>query len=137
MALASTSTKSGFIDIAVNLTDPVFRGNYHGKQAHPDDFDSMMARARTAGVCHQIVTGGSLQESKEALELCRSYPDLTSTCGCHPTRAGEFDSYEGGAKAYLTALDQLLQDNAVTIHGKGKGKAVAVGECGLGERYRS
>lgn len=39
---------------------------------HADDFDDMMRRAREAGVTAQMITGGSLQESKEALELCVS-----------------------------------------------------------------
>ena len=32
----------------------------------------MMRRSREAGVIAQIITGGSLQESKEALQLCVS-----------------------------------------------------------------
>lgn len=37
-----------------------------------DDFSAVMQRARDAGVVSQIVTGGSLKESKQALALCTS-----------------------------------------------------------------
>lgn len=59
--------------------------------------------------------------------------ELTCTVGCHPTRSGEFDQHPDGKEGYLAALAAVLESHAVTLHGKGKGKAVAVGECGLGE----
>jgi Tat protein secretion system quality control protein TatD with DNase activity len=52
---------------------------------------------------------------------------LYATVGCHPTRSTEFDKYRGGPDAYLQALDKLLECNL-----NGRGRAVAVGECGLG-----
>lgn len=51
-----------------------------------------------------------------------------ATVGCHPTRSAEFDKFKGGPEAYLNALDDILRDNI-----KGNGRAVAVGECGLGD----
>lgn len=56
----------------------MFRGNYHGKQSHVDDFDRVMERARKAGVVAQIVTGGSLTESLEAQKLCDKGERTTS-----------------------------------------------------------
>lgn len=50
-----------------------------------------------------------------------------ATVGCHPTRSKEFDEYPGGPEAYLQALDSLISAN---LHGKGR--VVAIGECGLG-----
>ncbi|KIJ68207.1 hypothetical protein HYDPIDRAFT_106359 [Hydnomerulius pinastri MD-312] len=114
-----------FIDIGVNLTDPVFRGVYHGKNKHEDDFSAMLERSRLAGVKNMIITGGSLQESKHALDLARQY-GLYATVGCHPTRSKEFDRYHGGPDAYLLALDKLIEG-----HLSGKGRVVAIGECGL------
>ncbi|KAL0951430.1 hypothetical protein HGRIS_008122 [Hohenbuehelia grisea] len=114
-----------FIDIAVNLTDPIFRGEYRGKQKHEDDFDAMLDRSRAAGLKSMIVTGGSLEESKQALDVANKY-DLYATVGCHPTRSAEFDSYEGGPEAYLQGLDKLLEENV-----RPNGRAVALGECGL------
>ncbi|TRM66387.1 hypothetical protein BD626DRAFT_546670 [Schizophyllum amplum] len=109
----------------VNLTDPVFRGKYHGKRKHDDDFSAVLDRAKAAGVQSMIITGGSLHESKEALDLASKH-GLYSTVGCHPTRASDFDKYKDGPEGYLRALDDLLASNV-----KGKGAAVAIGECGL------
>ncbi|KAI5898350.1 Mg-dependent DNase [Schizophyllum commune H4-8] len=116
---------SSQFNFIVNLTDPVFRGRYHGKRKHDDDFSSMLERARAAGVRGLIITGGSLHESQEALDLARAH-GLHATVGCHPTRSAEFDKYKAGPEGYLKALDEVLSQNT-----KGKGPAVAVGECGL------
>ncbi|TFK56549.1 Mg-dependent DNase [Heliocybe sulcata] len=120
-----TQGKFRFIDIGVNLTDPVFRGVYRGKRKHDDDLQAMLDRSRSAGVKSMIITGGSLKESKEALELAKQL-GLYATVGCHPTRSTEFEKYAGGPDAYLSALDTLIES-----HLNGKGRVVAVGECGL------
>lgn len=39
----------------------------------PDDLDMVLERSRLAGVKSMIITGGSLHESKEALELARTH----------------------------------------------------------------
>lgn len=54
---APTATDRKYCDIGVNLTDGMFRGNYHGSQAHADDFNLVLERARTVGVKEMIVTG--------------------------------------------------------------------------------
>ncbi|EMD41932.1 hypothetical protein CERSUDRAFT_90521 [Gelatoporia subvermispora B] len=109
----------------MNLTDPIFRGIYRGKQKHADDLEAMLERSRVAGVLSMLITGGSLEESREALELARQY-DLYATVGCHPTRSGQFDEHPEGPSAYLLELEKLISE-----HSTGRGRAVAVGECGL------
>ena len=127
----------------VNLTESVFRGLYHGKRKHdgelirgqtfaivvqsyPDDMQAMLERSRAAGVRSMIITGGSLHESKEALELA-SQLAFYATIGCHPTRSKEFEEFPAGPAGYLEELDKLI-----AAHLTGKGRVVAVGECGLG-----
>jgi len=111
-----------FADIGVNLTDPVFRGRYRGRQKHDDDLSHVLERSKRAGVESMIITGGSLNESKLALGLAKEH-NLYATVGCHPTRSTEFEKDPSG---YLQALDEL-----VGAHLSGPGRAVAIGECGL------
>ena len=61
------------------------------------------------------------------MELIGHVIGLYATIGCHPTRSGQFDKFKGGPSAYLDALDKLIEK-----HLRGKGRVVAVGECGLG-----
>jgi TatD DNase family protein len=94
------------IDIGANLTHESFGA----------DRDTVLERARAAGVVQQIVTGASREGSHAALELARHYPDeLFATAGVHPHHATE---YTEEADAELRAL--LRAD-----------EVVAVGECGL------
>ncbi|PWN26913.1 hypothetical protein BDZ90DRAFT_221469 [Jaminaea rosea] len=118
-----------YIDIGANLLDGMYRGKYQGKKYHEPDLDAVLSRARKANVVAQIVTSGSLSESRQSISLC-SQPgkeDLYCTVGCHPTRSKEVAKHPGGLKAYMAALDELL-----TEHSKHNGgRVVAVGECGL------
>ncbi|GJP59398.1 hypothetical protein CLOP_g11765 [Closterium sp. NIES-67] len=112
------------IEIAANLTDGMFQGCYHGKQAHPPDLQAVLSRAWEAGVEKIIITGGSLEESRAALALAETDNRLYCTIGVHPTRCSEFDA-SGDPQQHLQSLLKLAED------GKAKGKVVAVGECGL------
>lgn len=96
-----------------------------------DDLEAMLERCRAAGVKSMIITGGSLHESREALELAKQL-GYYATIGCHPTRSAQFDKFRGGPEAYLAALDTLIAENL-----EGKGRVVAVGECGLGMMSQS
>ncbi|KAG2683127.1 hypothetical protein I3760_10G018300 [Carya illinoinensis] len=118
------------IDIAVNFTDGMFKGIYNGKQCHLPDIAAVLNRAWSAGVDRVIVTGGSLQESKEALAIAETdvhfFPTgrLFCTVGVHPTRCKEFEE-SGDPEKHFQALLTLAKE------GIEKGKVVAIGECGL------
>jgi len=62
-----------------------------------------------------IVTAGTLEESREALELAKSHPNLYSTVGVHPTRCNEFfggsgSSSGGDPEAHVAALAAVLEE---------------------------
>lgn len=67
------------IDIAVNLTDPMFQGKYHGRKRHDPDLPAVLERAKGKGVERILITGTSLEESREALNMAKQYSELFHT----------------------------------------------------------
>ena len=61
-----------FIDVGANLVDTMFQGEYRGSQKHEPDLDVVLERAWAAGLEKIVVTGTSLAESRQALEVCTS-----------------------------------------------------------------
>ncbi|KZV83150.1 Mg-dependent DNase [Exidia glandulosa HHB12029] len=126
--MSAEAEPSAFLErlkFIVNLTDPVFRGIYHGHKKHDDDMHAVLERAQNAGVKSMIITGTSLSESREAVRLAKEF-GFFCTVGCHPIRSREFETFEGGPVAYLQELDDLIRENL-----EGRGRVVAIGECGL------
>lgn len=93
------------VDIGVNLAHDSFDA----------DRTAVMKRAREAGVARMIVTGSTLQSSRDALRLAQGDDALFATVGVHPHHAAELDD------AQLVELAALARQPG----------AVAVGECGL------
>ncbi|KAJ5081576.1 TatD family [Penicillium alfredii] len=115
-----------YVDIGINLSDPVFRGNYHGKQAHEDDLDDVIQRARDVGCSKFMVTGSDLEESKHAVAIASKYPGFCyATVGVHPCQAKLFDEHPGGAPKMLQELRTLAEESIQAGH------TVAFGEIGL------
>nr|DAD28978.1 TPA_asm: hypothetical protein HUJ06_030446 [Nelumbo nucifera] len=108
----------------IRMIDGMFKGVYNGKQCHVADIPSVLSRAWSAGVDRIIVTGGSLEESREALAIAETDGRLFCTVGVHPTRCKEFEE-SGDPEKHFQALLSLAKE------GVEKGKVVAVGECGL------
>jgi len=94
------------IDIGVNLTHESF---HH-------DLADVLLRASRAGVHRMIITGTSVQATRDALALHALHPDrLFATAGLHPHHASEFDADTAAA------LRELACQRGI----------VALGECGL------
>ena len=80
------------------------------------DLDAVIERAGNAGVKQIIVTGTSIEDSSQAIRLCRQYPDqLLCTVGVHPHHASDWTPDSAG-------ILRDLADNACVR---------AVGETGL------
>lgn len=60
------------IDIGANLTDPMYQGIYHGSQKHQSDLDKVLERSWANNLSKIIITAGSVNESKKALEIART-----------------------------------------------------------------
>lgn len=94
------------IDIGVNLASSQFTV----------DCADVIARARSSGMVHMVLTGTSVEGSEATEKLQKQYPDLTSfTAGVHPHYAKTF------TREARKRLNALWANPA----------CVAVGECGL------
>jgi TatD DNase family protein len=118
--------KLRYADVGINLGDPVFRGNYRGKQAHEDDLESVVQRALDVGCTKLMVTGSDLKESRRAIELAKHFPGICyATVGVHPCSTQQFDTHKGGMQGMLSDLRKLVLD------AQEAGRVVAFGEFGL------
>lgn len=112
MATNMTSTHS-LIDIGANFTHKSLKHN----------LSQILDRASKAQVSHVIITGTSLQGSREAIDISEKYNQqqqavkLYSTVGIHPHDATRHSKYN-----YREQLVDLLKRHK---------NIVAVGECGL------
>ncbi|GAB1313600.1 hypothetical protein MFIFM68171_03810 [Madurella fahalii] len=90
-APALTTYTPRYIDIGINLADPIFRGRYHGKSRHPDDLKAVVGRAVEVGCTKLIVTGSSFKSSRDALKLAKEFPGTVfATAGIHPCSSSIF-----------------------------------------------
>ncbi|GFP84818.1 putative deoxyribonuclease tatdn1 [Phtheirospermum japonicum] len=120
--------------IAVNFTDGMFRGMYNGKPHHVADIAAVLSRAWSTGVDRSIVTGGSLEESKEALAIAQ-----TDGRFIHSTLPlAEFDDSGDPVEHFnplLSLAKEGVEEGKVTIYfdanADNSSKVVSIGECGL------
>lgn len=109
MSSAMTQCYENYIivDVGANLTN----------KKNSRDLDSVIQRAKDAGVQKIMVTGASIRSSKEALRLTRIYPGtLYSTAGVHPHDAKSWENPDT-----LQELESIATNP----------ECVAIGECGL------
>lgn len=85
----------------------MYQGEYHGTKYHEPDLDAVLSRAWQSGVQKIIITAGTLEESRRALELAKTDERLFCTVGVHPTRCREFEAYPEGPEAYMAQLSAV------------------------------
>ncbi|KAI1400705.1 hypothetical protein F4819DRAFT_487276 [Hypoxylon fuscum] len=91
--IAESGYKPRYIDIGINLADPIFRGQYHGTQRHPDDLSAVVSRAQQVGCQKLIITGSDFTSSRHALEIAKEYPGVVyTTAGIHPCSSAIFST---------------------------------------------
>lgn len=72
-----------YTDIGANLCSPRFA----------KDLPEVIARAKQVGITRILVTASDVEESEQAVLLCRQYPELLfATAGVHPHCAGKVAS---------------------------------------------
>ena len=59
------------IEIGVNLSDRMYQGEYNGSKKHEADLSCVLDRAWKSGIESMIITGGSLTDSSQAIELSK------------------------------------------------------------------
>ncbi|KOS20395.1 Deoxyribonuclease Tat-D [Escovopsis weberi] len=85
--------------IGINLSDPIFRGRYHGTQRHQDDLEDVVGRARQVGCKKLIVTGSDFQSAHDGLDLAKQFPGTCfATAGIHPCSSSIFSGREDHAE---------------------------------------
>jgi TatD DNase family protein len=93
MALMSThSRKFRFFDVAANLSDESYMGEYNHKQRHPADVHTVLQRAKDWGVTKFLLAGGNLKQSQKALDVSRTDESCYCTVGVHPCLANVIPS---------------------------------------------
>eukprot|EP01031_Cornospumella_fuschlensis_P043108 gene43108-52686_t len=113
-------------DIGLNLSDPMFRGKYHGSEGHENDLDLVLQRARSCKVESALCTSTSCAETEHTFALIRTHQHrplwLQATVGVHPSHCREFSR---GVDATTDALRRLV------TCGVREGLVSALGEMGL------
>ena len=112
---------ANLIDIGVNLMSPAF----------DRDREAVLEAAHAAGVTALIITGSTVESSRNAIAFARThththlythiYPSCRATAGVHPHNAKDWDT------AMLAALRELVSSDLPAPDGT----IVAIGECGL------
>ena len=122
-----------FVDIGANILDDRYQGIYRGTERHDPDLDLVLERAEQVGVRHMVVTAGTLQESRQAVEFCKEWNEKKSTgihfsctVGVHPTRCRQ-EFLDNGMEDE-EVLKQLVE---IAMESKQEGVVVAIGEIGL------
>lgn len=112
----------------------MFRGIYHGKRVHCDDFVSMLKRCSSVNLTAIMSTSTSMEDFKENTAIIKEFSNeegikISTTLGVHPSycesvfKGKECKSNWGLVDEYFERMLKVFQ--AAPEH------LVALGECGL------
>ncbi|AET39722.1 3'-5'-exodeoxyribonuclease Ecym_4702 [Eremothecium cymbalariae DBVPG len=91
-----------YYDIGFNLSDPMYQGVYRGKRYHKADVERILERCKESRVERMLLTGSSLVEVRQTIDLVDQYESLAKglglglyyTIGVHPCCVNEFVTEE-------------------------------------------
>ena len=82
----------------------------HIQQHDPSEVDGMLQRAAKAGVSTIIAAGTTVEDSRKAIRLAETYPDVYAGVGIHPSDIEAPISVED-----VAALDDLASHERVVV----------------------
>ena len=91
-----------------------------GREGRAEDPETLLGRAREAGVRRFLVPGTTLADSEEAVAIASRHPDVLAAVGIHPHEAKDFDPGRDGPR-----LERMA----------GHDRVAAIGEVGLDFHY--
>jgi TatD DNase family protein len=100
------------------------------------DRDTVIARARAAGVDQMFVIGCTIKESRQCVALTEQYPEIYASVGIHPHFFNELVEKSpiteiqdtNNHQSLIIKIQELTQELRELAKNK---KVVAIGECGL------
>lgn len=130
-------------DIAVNITDRQYLGEYHGNKKHPCDIPGVIERAASMGI-GMVFLGTSVRSSVESAMLARAYGQYAAV-GIHPGSAAD------ATESDIQAIEEIVHSRDLSGYKETVGeeirsimqsrpldkaaRIIAVGEIGL-DYYR-
>ena len=96
-----------------------------------NDLDSVIDRARKAGVVRIICAGVNPPTNREVIELAKKYPDIVRcSLGAYPIDALNIQLFSSDEMG-LSHTDNFVLDDEIEFIKKNKDNIVAIGEAGL------
>lgn len=123
------------LDIGANFPDSVFRGIYHGKKCHADDFIPMLKRCSQVGLTGIMSTSTSMEDYVENSEIISEFreieglPKILTTLGVHPSYCSNVFEGQKCQKDW-PKVDEYFEEMR-QIFASSSAHLVAIGECGL------
>ena len=66
-----TTNHFQLLEIGANLSDRMYQGEYNGSKKHEADLPQVLDRAWNVGIDHMIISGGSLSDAANAVNLAK------------------------------------------------------------------